>query len=264
MNKGFGPIAYAARTLERPRFFANDHSRDTVPIDPVAMPLIDGRRASCTLDREGFALIRHASTVTDFADSAQSERHAQEIKTLVKNATGADHVSVTAPGVLRFSEASGRAGSLNNSHPARFAHVDTSSETARIFAANSAPDGPGFKRALAVNVWRCFSGAPQDVPLALCDARSVSSDDLITADAIFDRPGAPEWSFEAWVVAHNPTHRWHWFPDMVRDEVLIFVTADSDRARSRCVPHVAFDWHDCPKDASPRASVEMRAIAYWY
>ena len=40
------------------------------------------------------------------------------------------------------------------------------------------------------NVWRAFSGAPQDVPLALCDRRSVARDDLIVADAIFDPPGA--------------------------------------------------------------------------
>jgi hypothetical protein len=51
---------------------------------------------------------------------------------------------------------------------------------------------------------------------------------------------------------------------MTRDEVLIFKTNDSDPAAPHCVPHVAFDNQDCPASAPPRASIEMRAIAYWF
>ena len=39
--------------------------------------------------------------------------------------------------------------------------------------------------------------------------------------AVFDRPGDPEWSFEGLVLALAPGHRWHWFPDMQREEALI-------------------------------------------
>ena len=52
------------------------------------------------------------------------------------------------------------------------------------------------------NVWRAISEPPQDVPLAICDARSVAKHDLIRADAIFDTPGKAEWSFEGLVLAH--------------------------------------------------------------
>jgi hypothetical protein len=38
-----GVINYAARTDFRLRCFANDHSGDTVVINQVAMPFIDGR-----------------------------------------------------------------------------------------------------------------------------------------------------------------------------------------------------------------------------
>ena len=105
------------------------------------------------------------------------------------------------------------------------------------------------------NIWRAFSGMPQDVPLALCDARSVATDDLILADAIFDVGAPPHWSFESWIVAHSLTHEWFWFSDLTRDEVLIFKTNDSDPARAHCVPHVAFDHPNCPTDAPPRASI---------
>ena len=256
-------IAYAARTDWRQRYYANDHSRDTVVVDPHPMPVIDARRAGATLEREGFVLAAHASRVSDFTDRAEvAAVHGAEIVDLLRMITGADEVIVTSPGILRFSESSGRAGSLDNSMPARFAHVDTSAETARQFAGGSLPEGRSLARYGHFNVWRAFSGPPQDVPLALCDARSVAPADLMLADAIFDQPGKPEWGFDSYLVAHNRAHRWHWFPEMTRDEVIVFRTSDS--AGAAPVPHVAFDNPLAGPDAPPRASIEMRAVAYWY
>jgi hypothetical protein len=142
--------------------------------------------------------------------------------------------------------------------------VDISDATAEIFARRAAPQARGLARFAHLNVWRVISPPPQDVPLAVCDAGSISAHDLIAADAVFDTPGQPEWSFEGLVFAHNPAHRWHWFPDMSRDEVLVFKTHDSARERAHCVPHVAFDNPSCGTDAPPRASIEMRGIALWF
>jgi hypothetical protein len=257
-------IAYAARVGFRQRYYANDHARDTVVIEPHTMALRDARGLGTTLEAEGFKLVEHSSAVADFTDRAEvAAVHPAEIVALLREHSGADEVVVTSPGILRFSERSGRAGSLDNSMPARFAHIDTTAQTAAGFAGASAPDGRGFIRHAHYNVWRAFSGAPQDVPLAVCDARSVKPADLLVADAIFDPPGgAPEWSFESWLVAHDPAHRWHWFPDMTRDESLIFKTSDS--RFSNPVPHVAFDNPLATPDCAPRASIEMRAVAYWY
>ena len=72
----------------------------------------------------------------------------------------------------------------------------------------------------------------------------------------------PEWSFESWIVVHNPAHRWLWFPNMTRDQVVVFRSSDS--LFGMPVPHVAFDYPVAPSDAVPRASIEMRAVAYWY
>jgi hypothetical protein len=250
-------IAYAARTGERPRYYANDHSKDRVPLDPQAMVLTDGRVNLSSLDREGFVLVEHP------ADPMLPKYRAQ-IAALVMAQSGADAVVVTAPGVRRFSERSGKAGSLNNSMPARFVHVDISDATAAQFSTGSAPEGKAFRRSAHYNVWRALSAPPTDVPLAVCDAQSWAAEDMILADAIFDETGKPEWSFEGLVVAHNPAHRWVWFPDMTASEALIFKTHDSDPAAAHCVPHVAFDNPACPADAPPRQSIEMRAIAYWF
>lgn len=256
-------IAYAARAGFRQRYYANDHARDTVVVEPHAMALADGRAAPPRLDREGFCLVPHASGIANFEDRDEvAGHHPAEIVELLLGLTGADEVLVTSPGILRFSERTGRAGTLNNSMPARFAHIDTTAETARQFAARSLPPGRTARRHAHFNVWRAFSGPPQDVPLACCDARSVAPEDLLVADAIFDEPDGREWGFESWLVAHAPAHRWVWFPAMTRDEAIVFRTSDS--AGGMAVPHVAFDNPLAPPDAPPRASIEMRAVAFWY
>jgi len=258
-------IAYAGRSLPRPRYYANDHSRDVLDISLIEMDVRDARARAPTLDAEGFTLTDHRSAVADFAERAAVEAvHRPEIVALVQQLSGADLVLVNSPGILRFSERSPQSGVLDNSRPARFAHVDVSDATAAAFAQRAAPPGRTLARFVHYNIWRALSTPPQDVPLALCDARSVDAADLIAADAVFDSPGESEWSFEGLVLAHTPAHRWHWFPDMHRDEALIFKTHDSDRHRAHCVPHVAFDHAASPTHAAPRVSIEMRATALWF
>jgi hypothetical protein len=258
-------IAYAGRGISRPRYHANDFRRDLLDIAPLEMDIADARGRDTTLDGAGFTLVAHQSSVADFPDrTAVAAIHRQEIVDLIGTLSGADLVLVNSPGVLRFSEKSAISGTLDNSRPARFAHVDLSDETAAAFAQRAAPDGRKLARFAHFNVWRAISAPPQDVPLAVCDARSVNRDDLILADAVFDAPGKPEWSFEGVVVAHACAHRWHWFPDMTRDEALVFKTHDSDPARAHCVPHVAFNNPFATPQTPPRASIEMRAIALWF
>lgn len=259
-------INYVARGQGRMRYFANDSRRDTVVLAPEVMAITDSRGSATGLDREGFALVKHRSAVTDFADrDAVARVHPAEIERLIAELTGADAVVVAGAGVLRFAERSAQSGALENSRPARFAHVDVSDAAAAQFADRARPaDRAAPRRTAHYNVWRAISPAPQDVPLALCDARTVAAGDLLPADAIFDRDGVDVWSFEGLLAAHSPAHRWHWFSDLTRDEAIVFKTNDSDAGHAHCVPHVAFDNPDCPAEAPPRASIEMRAIAYWF
>jgi hypothetical protein len=258
-------IAYAGRGVARPRYYANDHSRDVLDIAPVMMSITDARTRTMTLDEAGFMLLPHCSMVSDFEDRAAVDAiHRGEIVELIAALSGADRVLVSSPGVLRFSEKSASSGALDNSRPARFAHVDISDATAGAFAQRAVPAGHRLRRFAHYNVWRAVSKPPQDVPLAVCDARTVAADDLIAADAIFDSPGQPEWSFEGLVVAHGPAHRWYWFPDMTCEEALVFKTHDSEPGRAHCVPHVAFDNPSCGLQAPPRVSIEMRALALWF
>jgi nucleotide-binding universal stress UspA family protein len=258
-------IAYVGRGIARPRYHANDSRRDVIDIAPIDMEIADGRARGPALDEAGFTLVAHRSAVAEFGDrEAVDAVYRPEIVDLIGELSGADLIVVGSPGILRFSEKSAQSGALDNSRPARFAHVDISDATAATFAQRAAPADAKIARFVHYNVWRAISAPPQDVPLAVCDAGSITANDLIKADAVFDTPGRPEWSFEGIVVAHHPAHRWHWFPDMTLGEALVFKTNDSDPARAHCVPHVAFDNPLCGPEAAPRASIEMRAIALWF
>jgi hypothetical protein len=262
-------VNYIGEMAQRPRYYANDHSRDLLHLDPRKISIEDARKRikAPSLAQEGFELVAHASEIEDFKDAAEVVRlHSMEIQRLLLEVTGADSVVVPGPGVLRFGEGSKDAGKYSNSLPARFIHVDVSDATAEQFAQRSLPKNAGrtLRRFAHYNVWRALSPPPQDIPLGLCEARSVALADLMCADAVFDVKDQPEWSFEGWVVRHNSAHRWSYFSDMTRDEALIFKTNDSDPAQPHCVPHTAFDDPSCPRGVPPRASIEMRGIAYWF
>jgi hypothetical protein len=263
-----GTLGFSEPMTARPKFHANNNTLDILNVVPRAVEIEDARYRATppTLDIEGFRLYPHKSAVRDFRDRSEVERvHGEEIRELLLAVSGADHVNVTGTGILRFGERSRESGAHNNSRPARFVHVDVSDATASSFYARSRPDnGRRVSRCAQYNVWRVITQPPQDVPLAVCDARSLAAEDLIAADAIFDHNGAVAFSFEALLIRHNPRQRWVFYSNMRPEEALIFKTHDADPSRAHCVPHGAFDNPACPADVPPRASIEMRGTAYWF
>lgn len=265
-----GLINYIAPMSERPRFYANDHSRDVLSLEPHTVQIEDVRGAAeaPSLRREGFQLFPHASAVSDFLDADEvASTHPAEIERLLLDVTGADRVMVTGNGgVLRFGESSPNSGKFNNSYPARFIHIDASARTSKGFAEANKPkdvDRP-IRRYAHFNVWRVLSPPPQDIPLSVCDARSLRPEDLVESDSIFDVTDRPEWSFESWLVRYSPRHRWCYWSNMTREEALVFKTSDSDPGEPAHVPHSAFNDPSCPPGVPTRVSIEMRACAFWF
>ncbi len=252
----------------KPKYHANDTSLDVLNIVQEQVPIEDIRSwdAAPSLDVEGFHLYPHKSVVTDFTRVEEVERlHGEEIRDLLLAVCGADQVQVTGRPILRFGEKSQSSGALDNSRPARLVHIDVSDATAQGFYERFQAQQPRkVRRFVQFNVWRALSVPPQDVPLAVCDARTVSPEDLLPADAMFDRNGEIVFSFEGLVIRHNPKQRWAYYSNMRSDEALVFKTNDSDRRYAHFVPHGAFDDPSCPPDAAPRCSVEMRGLAVWY
>ena len=259
-------IGYSERTERRPYFYANAHEKDFVPLKPAEVAIHDARGLDCTLDREGFTLVAHKSAVADLTDlKAVAEVHRGEIVDLLKRVTGCDEVVTTPFGILRFSEKSGENEAHDNSHPARFVHVDMAKEAAAGFREKGAPEGKAIARSAQYNVWRSLAGGTQDVPLGLCAYPSIAPEDLLDCDAIFDPPdGSPEWGFPNYLLAANAAHRWFYYSDMTPGEAIVFKTSDSDPDRAQLMPHGAFDNPLAGPDAPPRVSLEMRGTCYWF
>ena len=264
-----GSVYYAGDRVKRPRYFANDKSRDELDLRLHEVTVVDGRDGPAPgLAAEGFALVAAPTAVRNFRDDAEVDAvYAREVREIVARATGAALVLNTGKGVLRFAEGSPESGALNNSLPARFIHNDVSEPTARGFAQRALDargeqlsDYAGFAY---YNVWRPITPPPQDVPLAMLDTRTLDWDDLIEADAVFDVVGKPDFSFEGFLVRPNPAHRWVYFPQMAADEAVMFTTFGYRDGTPICVPHTGFDDPSVPPGTHPRASIEMRALAFF-
>src|SRR6267143_3973031 len=63
---------------------------------------------------------------------------------------------------------------------------------------------------------------------------------------------------------YNPSHRWFYFPEMRRDEALVFKVYDSETdGRARFTPHTSFVDPATPPGSSPRQSIEARMMAFF-
>jgi len=93
----------------------------------------------------------------------------------------------------------------------------------------------------------------------VCDAQSIASEDLVATDLIYpDRIG------EVYAITYNPEHRWYYFPQMQRDEVLLIKCFDSaDDGIARFAAHTAFVDPTSSPDAPPRQSIELRTFVFY-
>jgi hypothetical protein len=229
--------------------------------EPQRVAIRDARPIAwrLSLDRQGFALQRHVSRVTDFYDEpALSAIYYPEIESLVKSVTGASKV-VVFDHTLRNGSDSKAAGIRE---PVQRVHNDytVKSGPQRVRDLLPAAEAEALlqHRFAVINVWRPIRGPVLRSPLALCDAESMSPQDFIANDLIYrDRIG------ETYAVAHSPWHRWFYFPDMQTDEVVLIKCYDSDTSRARFTAHTAFEDPTAPANAPPRESIEIRTLAFF-
>lgn len=237
-----------------------------------------------TLDRNGFALAKHISHVADFMDKAEVEaKYPDEAREAVRQITGAHEVILrgwmvrTSADIPNSEKVAGYRHQGGLQPPAGEAHVDFMPETAEAMAAaawrEAFPGARPYRRFIISSLWRCFSEPPQDWPLALCDGRSVGADEgtpntLVVVDEIPDHDTmVGDWPADklgpsAAIFHFKPTHRWWYFSNMDRDEVILLKFHDSDRTVAWRVPHTAF-FDPSFADARHRCSIEVRSIAYF-
>ena len=251
-------------------FCTEDETLSTMQTLPgEAMQIVSARGLETSLDREGFVLVQHASKVEDFGlieeDAATDQIYNDEMAALLKQATGGVFAMMLGGGKKRFGESStDKLAKLINAKPARYAHADNTDVSAQeLFAHVAAAAGgqlPPNARWALYNMWRAVSPPPQDFPLAVCDARSVADGDEVTVTAVTTSRGVGDLRHDTTSYTHNPQHRWHYYPDMTRDEVIVFKAHDSKEGVARRVPHTAFTDLTCPPSTPTRASVEARGL----
>ncbi len=217
---------------------------------------------AAALDREGFELRNHPSAIEDFYQiDTVSADYNKEIIDLVLTATGGQEALVFDH-TLR-SDSSGVRGAHNTREPASVIHNDYTDDSAEKRLRDLLPEAEANrrlqKRFAIVNTWRSAAGTILDSALACCDARSLSDDDLIASER-----RAEERIGELQLVSHNSAHRWYYYPQMERDEVLLIKTYDSAKdGRSRRSVHTAFKDPGAGVDVPPRESIESRLLVFF-
>jgi hypothetical protein len=254
-------LHYLVRGAEKPVRYAGDPPPGAVAYngidDPHEVRIEDarGREAEFTLDRNGFALVQASTRVRDFYSPEEVKSvYYPEVEQLLKEKLGASRVFVFDHGVRNAGLPDGRV-------PSRQVHND--------HTVNSAPrrvrDHLGAEadellkhRFGVVNVWRPIRGPVLDSPLALCDARSFSNDDLIASDLVYAHVRG-----ETSRVEFKPEHRWYYFSEQQRDEVLLIRVHDSsDDGRARLSFHTSFE-NPLAEGAPPRESIEVRTLVFF-
>jgi hypothetical protein len=226
-----------------------------------------------TLDEHGFCLSTHRTAITDWERNYGADSpYAEQVCEVAKQLSGADFV-IPIGGMLRSSGKT----SATVQPPAAEAHVDFTQRSAERYAARlykkRDPQGPGFRRFIAFSLWRALSPPPQDMPLAICEGRSVRDDEgthntkvdvdeIPTGDALFAPIEGEENMAAATIFHYSPAHRWWYFPDMTPDEVILLKFYDSDRHTAWRCPHTAFRDSSRP-DAHERRSIEYRGLAFF-
>lgn len=214
-----------------------------------------------SLDKQGFVLTHQDSKVANFYDEKEvREVYYPEVEQLLKETTGAvkvvifDHVVRCAP--------KARQGENGVREPARLVHNDYSFKSAPQRVRAHVPEEVEelLKHRFAeINVWRPIHGSIQESPLALCDAQSISLQDVVASDLVY-----PHRVGETYAFTYNPNHRWYYFPHLEPSEVVLLKCYDSkEDGRARFTAHTAFNDPTSPLDAAPRESIEVRALVFF-
>ena len=227
------------------------------------MEVHDGRalRDELALDKNGFVFVEHRTAVKNFFDPDELKVvYYPEVERLIGEVSGAKRV-VMFDHTLRSGDEAEREEKLVR-EPVLSAHNDytewSGPNRVRELLGDEA-DALLERRFAIIQVWRAIKDPIRSNPLALADARSVAPEDLLIAERRY-----PHRVGQTYRLKYSPRHRWFYFPEMRRDEALVFKVYDSAKdGRARFTPHTSFVDPTTPPGAPPRQSIEARALAFF-
>lgn len=224
-----------------------------------------------TLAAEGFALTAGAPIgEVDLLDAARVRADFYPaIEALVRVFLGAEAVFAFDHNLRSVARSAQGERGVNS--PVPQAHGDyTPASAARrrheVLTARGQEALAGHAYAL-VNAWCPLRGPVLDVPLAVCDARSITPGDLVetTIDHFADDDLVhPSHSGQIYSLRYNARQRWYYAAAMRAGEVLLLKCFESHGyGAAACAPHAAFRNPACPAEFVPRESVEVRTLVVW-
>ena len=261
-------LNYIAESSEKPVYYAYE--------PPPGVPRVSGRFVAQTmpvrnarttmenfsLDKQGFELRQHGTSVVDFYDREEVKRvYYPEVERLLKAATGAAKVVIFDHQVRCLPMA--QRGERSAREYAKIVHNDYTANSGPRRVRDHLPPAEAEEllkhRFAEINVWRPIRGPVESSPLAVCDARSIEPEDFVPSDLVY-----PDKIGETYRFKHNPDHRWFYFPYLERTEAILLKCYDSkEDGRARFTAHTSFEDPTSGPDAAPRESIEVRALVFW-
>ena len=215
-----------------------------------------------TVAKNGFALLHHDTAMQgdDYYDEATVQRvFYPEMCDLAKKVNSA--VKAIAFGHVARSD---KSDARQHAQPSHAAHVDYGRKTIEEYAYNILGDEAADwlkKRVVLMNFWRPVKTVYR-TPLAICDAATVTRDDLNFAEVRggLNDPNRPP--LYGWNLSFNPDHKWYYAFEMQPDEIFAFKLYDSDESVPQYSGHTAIDLPWTDDNTPPRQSMEIRTISF--
>jgi hypothetical protein len=265
-----GEVNYTDTGGKIPCFYAYDNTKDYMPLQRRKVKIRNARKllSPALLDKDGFQLAFCPTAINDFWNLQETnDVYIGELEKLICSLTGASCVVVTSIGLPRTSKKKNNDDVSSVDKALHFIHSDFSDDSAWWWV-EQIIDKDSFeilknKRLAIYGTWRSISSPPQAVPFALCKANSIKSTDIVSANAFADYPGEKEIQWEALMFKYNPAHEWYYYPDLTREELILFKHFDSDKTKAVRCPHTAFVDDSYSPMMPPRISLDTRIIAFF-
>lgn len=220
-------------------------------------------RGQLSADREGFELHDFAGRFDQFDDEESIRRtfHPQ-VEAFVKQHTGAKRVVIFDHTIRKRLPADLKVQTEVQRPAVMLVHSDYTPASGPQRVRDILPDEAEAllqRRVAFYNVWKPLYRRVEELPLAMCDARTEAPEDLLRMELKYrERTG------EIYVMRHSPQHRWYYFPLMEVHHALLLKTYDSETdGRARFMGHTAFEDPNTPPGAMKRESIEVRTMAFF-
>jgi len=264
-------LKYCNDKWERPHFYLcpqSGHVQEKFATSWEKLTIHDGRELNMTIPNNGFQLFNHETSLRNedfYSDdpSMVTGKYYEEMSAVVKELTGAKYVVPFHYNVRSKQEVSGQ----NNWQRAMYSsyiHNDVNFYSAELTfkKCGSNIDKKDLRgKYMIVNTWRSISDrAPvKNNHLTLLDCTSLTTpDDFVLATVHAGKIKSQQWLLNN---AKKNFHRWVYYPNMVKNELLVFTQYDSDpKATARHTFHTSFKDPTASSDAPSRESVEVRLL----